>query len=524
MTDPEIILHLCAEAAPTPWYPKTYAQVTGIERDSLDPPLERLRLAGLIRLTEWTQGHGQGYVLTPEGTEFLHNPQALAHLRAGQLPPPPKAILPPAVPAAGRPTPWQRGEIVRAVLDSPTLPVVTLTILFANILVFLWGLVLAVLNHVEVYSYLFLSNPNTTSIHIATGAVSARDIVEGAWWRLLSCCFVHGGLIHLGVNMYGLYAVGPLVEQMWGRFRFLALYLIAGLGGSCAQLIVRPFQNGQPIPLVGASGALFGVMASMVVWILLNRSHLPRQLTAAWLRQLLNVFVINTFISFMPGIGGAAHFGGAVVGALTGVLLNEQRFGHGFRRGLALLGLFVLPVWCLGTLDYFRVNDKDWQAFAQRLEADARRQRVEADRHELKNEYLDPADRADREALEVLRLNLTPLLRKDPLQRDPHAVEQAIPALEQAQAHLAQAAEQLHKAGPYEEKWSDKVRQVRAEQLDARAKLLHLAVRCLQREANWTDQEQNEFDVQSRLVRQLDTEWQRLFMRPNPELRSPVLH
>ena len=63
-TDPlNAILRLCAGTAPNPWYPKLYCQETGVARDSLDVPLERLRLGGMIHLTEWVEGAGQGYAL-----------------------------------------------------------------------------------------------------------------------------------------------------------------------------------------------------------------------------------------------------------------------------------------------------------------------------------------------------------------------------------------------------------------------------------------------------------------------------
>src|SRR5262245_13653433 len=81
----QVILHRCAAAAPEPWYPKTYAETTGTPRDSLDAPLEQLRLGGLIRLTDWVQGRGQGYALTPLGTRALQGPRLLNQLRDGKL-------------------------------------------------------------------------------------------------------------------------------------------------------------------------------------------------------------------------------------------------------------------------------------------------------------------------------------------------------------------------------------------------------------------------------------------------------
>ena len=74
----EALLRLCALAAPKPWHPRLYARESGVPRDSLDSPLNDLRLAGLVRLTDWEKGSGQGYVLTEQGEEMLKNPVALA--------------------------------------------------------------------------------------------------------------------------------------------------------------------------------------------------------------------------------------------------------------------------------------------------------------------------------------------------------------------------------------------------------------------------------------------------------------
>src|SRR5205823_10505144 len=121
------------------------------------------------------------------------------------------------------------------------LPWVTFTLLFLNVTVFLLGLVLSVQARVPVNEYLYGSNnPKVLALLHNLGAVQIGDIVPGGdkrhWWRLLGCTFLHFGLLHLGANMYSLYAIGPLLERLWGSGRFLALYLIAGLGGSCAMV------------------------------------------------------------------------------------------------------------------------------------------------------------------------------------------------------------------------------------------------------------------------------------------------
>jgi membrane associated rhomboid family serine protease len=348
----ETILRRCAEAAPQPWYPSAYAQAAGIPRDSLDPHLERLRLAGLIHLTDWVQGHGQGYALTPVGVAVLQNPRYLDQLRGdGQIPHPDRlGDLQPL--SRGDARGWERRQALRAALTGPARPAVTYLLIGLNLLWFLAGLSLAAQYGVPPAAFLGISvDPQVQGqilaiLHV-TGAITYADIyAKHQWWRLLSCCFVHFGIVHLGVNMYSLYVVGPLLERMWGWWRFLLLYLIAGLGGSCAMIMwPKPSFIG-----AGASGALWGVLASMVTWILLNRRFLPRELASGWLRNLLFVFGLNAVITlyFQEFISKEAHFGGGLVGLVAAVPMNYARFGRGWQRGLALLGLLVVVLLGLG--------------------------------------------------------------------------------------------------------------------------------------------------------------------------------
>src|SRR6516162_6482007 len=111
----ETILRQCATVAPQPWYPSAYAQSQGISRDQIDPFLDQLRMAGLIHLTDWVQGLGQGYALTAEGERVLQNPRQLARLNRGKidtrLPLPQEALT-----NSRLQMPWERGEAVRASL------------------------------------------------------------------------------------------------------------------------------------------------------------------------------------------------------------------------------------------------------------------------------------------------------------------------------------------------------------------------------------------------------------------------
>jgi len=131
-------------------------------------------------------------------------------------------------------------------------------------------------------------------------------------WRLLTAMFVHGGFIHLALNMLALWMLGQSLEPMLGRARFLALYLISGLGGSVMVAVLAP-----STATVGASGAIFGLMASLLI---IGR-HIGANVTG-----LLVILGVNfAFGFFVGGIAWQAHLGGAVVGALLALILTRTK-------------------------------------------------------------------------------------------------------------------------------------------------------------------------------------------------------
>lgn len=135
-------------------------------------------------------------------------------------------------------------------------------------------------------------------------------------WRMITSIFVHstGLIFHVLLNMYTLWIFGQLLEGLLGRWRFLALYLIAGLGGSVGVLWL-----GDPrVAVVGASGAIFGLMGAFLV----IQRRLGGQTT-----QLFVLLGINLVIGFVPGfnIAWQAHLGGLAVGALIGFIFIETR-------------------------------------------------------------------------------------------------------------------------------------------------------------------------------------------------------
>ncbi|UWF77546.1 rhomboid family intramembrane serine protease [Microbacterium neungamense] len=132
-------------------------------------------------------------------------------------------------------------------------------------------------------------------------------------WRLLTAMLVHAGIMHFLLNMLALWMIGRSLEPMLGRARFVALYLIGGLGGSVAVACFDP-----RIATVGASGGVFALLGALLV--------IGRHIGAD-IRGILVVLGINLVIGFVPGfhIAWQAHLGGAAIGALIGLIYARTR-------------------------------------------------------------------------------------------------------------------------------------------------------------------------------------------------------
>jgi membrane associated rhomboid family serine protease len=129
-------------------------------------------------------------------------------------------------------------------------------------------------------------------------------VAAGEWWRLFTAGFLHSGPVHIALNMIALYVLGRELEPVLGRVRFTAIYLISLLGGSTAV-----FLFGGNTPVVGASGAVFGLMGAIVVVVLRLKLN-PR--------PVLMIIALNIFISVaVPNISLLGHLGGLAVGAIA---------------------------------------------------------------------------------------------------------------------------------------------------------------------------------------------------------------
>lgn len=160
----------------------------------------------------------------------------------------------------------------------------------------------------SIMAFLFQMGMGIGTSAIEFGMVPGAIALDDQWWRLLSPVLLHGSLLHLFFNMYVLWMLGQQLERVLGHSRFLALYVVSALGGSAASYAFSGLQTVS----VGASGAVFGLMAALVI-------------TGRFLRydvsQAVVLIGINTVIGFVvPGIDWRAHLGGLITGGLIALV------------------------------------------------------------------------------------------------------------------------------------------------------------------------------------------------------------
>jgi rhomboid protease GluP len=182
--------------------------------------------------------------------------------------------------------------------------------------------------------------------------VKANDlIVQGQLWRLFTPMLLHGSILHIGFNMYALYAIGPGLERYYGRSRYLLLYILAGFAGNVASFLISPQ------PSLGASTAIFGLLGAEGVFLYQNRQIFG----PAARRSLTNVIMIaavNLLIGLSPGIDNWGHIGRLLGGSLFAwfagprfrvemglyqpTLVDEHDSGDALRAALSVGTIFAV--------------------------------------------------------------------------------------------------------------------------------------------------------------------------------------
>ncbi len=208
-------------------------------------------------------------------------------------------------------------------IESRTRPYVTYALVSACVMVFVYQLMSE------------LSSPAAERDLLYTFGMIPAAVLRGQHlWTLLTSMFLHGGFFHLAGNMLFLWIFGDNVEDVFGHFGYLGMYVLSGVAGSLLHILVAP---GSTVPTIGASGAISGVMGAYFVlypgarvltlvpiFFFIRFVYLPAFLLLGfWL--LLQLLYGCSSVGGRTGVAYFAHIGGFVVGLLLALLVRNRR-------------------------------------------------------------------------------------------------------------------------------------------------------------------------------------------------------
>ena len=149
---------------------------------------------------------------------------------------------------------------------------------------------------------------------VAYGANFSALVRNGEVYRLVSYMFLHAGILHIVLNMYSLFIVGPRVEDFFGKWKYLLIYLFSGICGGLLSIGLTPNTVS-----VGASGAIFGLFGALIYFGYSYRGYIGAIVRS----QVLPVVIYNLLMGlFIPGIDMWGHVGGLIGGILTANMLG----------------------------------------------------------------------------------------------------------------------------------------------------------------------------------------------------------
>ena len=175
-------------------------------------------------------------------------------------------------------------------------PVVTISLIVITTVIF-------------IFQYLQKATNNTDTLFLLGGKINAF-IAAGQIWRLITPAFLHTSIPHLAFNMYALYIIGRNIERFYGHGRFLVLYLLGAFGGNVLSYVLTPANS------LGASTAVFAILAAEGVFIYENRKLFGPQRTREMITNLVMVTLINLSFGLIPGfnVDNMGHIGGILGG------------------------------------------------------------------------------------------------------------------------------------------------------------------------------------------------------------------
>ncbi|MEI6541196.1 MAG: rhomboid family intramembrane serine protease, partial [Planctomycetota bacterium] len=151
------------------------------------------------------------------------------------------------------------------------------------------------------------------------GADFGPYTMNGQWWRLFTCMFLHFGIVHIGMNMWVLWGLAQLVERLVGSVGFGIAYIVSGIAGGIASLAWNPVSIS-----AGASGAVFGTAGALLGFVVLRRDTIPDAMRWGMMKSMAKFLMLNMIVGMsVPQIDMAAHAGGFVGGVVCGLILSQ---------------------------------------------------------------------------------------------------------------------------------------------------------------------------------------------------------
>jgi membrane associated rhomboid family serine protease len=184
-------------------------------------------------------------------------------------------------------------------------------------------LILIILNVVAFLYEMSVGDSNDPEVLHRIGALEIDSVVvQHEYWRFITALFLHGGLLHLGFNLFALYVLGPPLERSIGTMRFVACYLISGVASGAGVVGLTLVGLTKPAQLIGASGSIMGIVGAWAGFLMRHRH-------ASYARQRLSdvAVIVAIQIAFdlsTPQVSMSAHLCGLIAGFFLGLILAPR--------------------------------------------------------------------------------------------------------------------------------------------------------------------------------------------------------
>ncbi len=205
-----------------------------------------------------------------------------------------------------------------------------------------WVVPVIVAVNIAIYVAMFVAGARLLSVRpdlmLRWGANFGPLTLDGQWWRLLTCTFLHFSVLHIGFNMYVLWQIGHFVERLVGNTGFLVLYVTSGLAASIASLAWNP-----TVVSAGASGAVFGVCGALLGFVVLRSDSIPREVITSLRSSMVTFLMYNAaFALVLQSIDWAAHAGGFIFGIFCGAVLSQKVVIESVRKRWIRNGMLLI--------------------------------------------------------------------------------------------------------------------------------------------------------------------------------------